>query len=860
MGYASDLKAPAACPRRARTRTDGPVTARGERHPVACRLLVAILSLGSASLGASGCRRRPSAGALATTGELSGLVVNEDARPLVAVSLELGHDPPDGRVPLAATRTDKSGEFRIHKLPAGRFRLTARSHEYLRAALPVDIRPAQLSRVRLILGRGVPLAGTVEDERGSPVPLARILALPFARTEDAAAPVAATADAQGRFRVARLPPGAYRLLIEAPGLGTSAAGPVDAPDEAVRVVLAGISRAVVGRVMREGRTVAGARVTLAGEGLSEVRRGETDTQGGFAFAGLGPGTYTLGASVGGWVSGFMPVVITERALLPKNKATAVTLDLRAALFLRGAAVDESRRGIAGAQVLIDSIPATGLVESPSTDGKGNWSSGALPPGTYRMEARKAGFVCARTLRMQLGAEPPTKPIDSSGGVAAAPGAASAIGDEVRLELLRTGELRGRIVDACGAPLRDARVRNQLASAEDLGVIFAPLPMAAEAAALPMAHVLVSGYAARKPARGGGGGGALGEPSGDTLSDDEGRFRMTDVPPGRVRLEIVRAGSVPLRTAASTLAPGQTRDLGTIRLQAAMPLTGHVLDGDGVAVPGALLTATASTRAGAAESLDFFAATDDAGAFSLPLPPGQFRVGVTAAGKRPSALTVDIGAAAITPVTFRLSSAVDTTTVAIDGVVKDVQGRPLAGATIALLVAPPGGQDQDAASRPASALTPPTRSDAGGHFRLDASLPGEVAAFIEVSHPLYPRVRHPLTDARIEGDHGTLAVEVPIPGAIRGEVHERVTGGPVPYFEVQASGPDGARSHFPEAPRSRRGPSRTSDVFQFQLTKLLPGRWTLRVTGPGHEPLERIIDVPSAGTAGDFSVRDLRIEL
>ena len=104
----------------------------------------------------------------------------------------------------------------------------------------------------------------------------------------------------------------------------------------------------------------------------------------------------------------------------------------------------------------------------------------------------------------------------------------------------------------------------------------------------------------------------------------------------------------------------------------------------------------------------------------------------------------------------------------------------------------------------------------------------------------------------------MVIQLPVPGAVLGEVHERVTGAPVPRFEVEAVGPNSGMARYPAA--GRRADGHRGDPFRFHLGPLAPGEWTIRARAPGYAPVERRVQVPAAGTIGEPSVQDLRLDL
>jgi protocatechuate 3,4-dioxygenase beta subunit len=593
----------------------------------------------------------------AETHDLIGTVVDPDDRPLGGVTLELGNDPPDGRIPMAIAHTDAAGAFGLRRIPPGAFRLTASRRGSVTAALHVDVGARDDAHgahpIRMVLVPAVALAGTVEDAVGAPVPLARVLVLADSGAQGAVVPTRA-ADARGHFRFDGLAAGVYRLLIEAPGLGTSVTSHVAVPDESVRVVLPGESRFIRGRVVHDGSPVLGARVLLAGETLPEPRRTETDAEGFFIFGGLGPGTYALRADSGGLVS----LVLTDVVLDRLDRRTAdVAVVLGPGLFLRGQVRDDAGQPVEGAEVSLDSVPSWGMVELVAADRHGAWATGALPAGRYQLEARRPGYVSRRMATVELG----TAPAAAAGSRAAGAGNPwSSVTHEVPLELVRTAELRGRVVDEAGAPVSGARVEPQLADLEELGVISTPLPLAAEAAALPV------GLAAPRAAIAGGAGpraGAASIGAGSVVTGEDGRFCLTGLGPGQLRVAISQVEATPFRTSPLDLGPGQRHDLGDIALHRAIRLSGRVVGADGSPVAGARVSASLTSTPGVADAstptppasatatapvagpglrsgsgLDFFTVTDEAGRFSLPLRRGAFRV-IASAPRQPVAVAL-----------------------------------------------------------------------------------------------------------------------------------------------------------------------------------------------------------------------------
>lgn len=289
------------------------------------------------------------------------------------------------------------------------------------------------------LDPGVALEGRVVDGRRQPVPGAEV----WIGGGHEPWP-AAVSGADGQFRVAHAPR-EWDVVLARTGTLAGRAVRGTAP----LVVVANPAREVTGTVRDlKGAPLPGARVSLlGGEGAPFA---VTDAQGRYALVAIAPGTYTLFAARAGYVD-----TRVDRGEFVLRAAGPAGRDfiLTPLPVLDGRVEDEARRPVAGALVTfgLQGVPhlyAPDPYRGMDLGGGGTRTSSdgtfslALPysgpPAGWAAEMAprplvvlKTGFAAAR-VRLS---EPPARP--------RAP---------LVVTLLRGVELRGRTVDASGAPL------------------------------------------------------------------------------------------------------------------------------------------------------------------------------------------------------------------------------------------------------------------------------------------------------------------------------------------------------------------------------------------------------------------------
>lgn len=591
----------------------------------------------------------PGAITLPPPDSLTGQVRDGGGAALAGALVWAGHDP--GRF----TRTDASGryvlpagvaeEIRVQAHAAG---FVARGRAFKSAAFGGEI--------VLVLPPALTLRGRVVDAAGGGVADAQLMAVvqgarPAMIRLDGAEARGET-DSEGRFVLAGLTPGVYSLTTNGAGFGTAAHAielPNDGQQEALEIVLAA-GRLVVGRVVDlEERPLEGIvvrlRATAGGEEEEEedAYTATSDADGIFKLHGL-PGE-TLDVLARG--RAVAPLAVRGVQVAPGSGPVDLgTLVLAPGASLAGRVVDPSGAVVAAAEVWIIDTPEQAArwrregVEGEAgavADAQGRFLAEGLEPGReVGLYVDGPGFLPT----VAWGLTPPL----------AAP---------LEVTLLPAAQVHGEVVDEAGTPIAGAEISMHGAPPDDAAAAakvaeadgrfyaatsdeegrftvedvavgafqieayaagFVPAPLQDLVIAEPREvagprFVLARGAvltgqvmdANLEPVAGARV--RLGRPQGE--SDEEGRYQVAGIPPGRQAVEVFHPGFNRLYEALDIEPGGATVDF---VLEGGHRVAGYVVDGSSLPVSEVVVILEPADDDGVGETYE--AHSDAEGAFSF----------------------------------------------------------------------------------------------------------------------------------------------------------------------------------------------------------------------------------------------------
>jgi len=563
---------------------------------------------------------------------VQGVVLDVTDSPVGGAVVMLSSSPP------RTALSNENGEFAFGGLLSGPYTLAARAEAGVAGPLAAQaaaspevvtlrLRPAALVAVNVLVADGLkPLEAASIELRGIEIRAGR-------------------SDAKGRVLFPSVVPGTYRAAAWAPGFARAMAHlyvpAASTPGAVVAEITVRLRRgAPVSGTVRdsEGRPVARALVSYLGTGdpwaAPDLERDgvETSADGRYQLAAVPAGTYRFLAKS----SDSAPSTSAPLTLDGERPRDGVDITLAAGALLAGQVVTSDAKPVAQARVTITDLRAgrpTAELRRVVCDGEGRFEARGLRRGEVSVFAESEGAT-GSVLRLDLGK----------------------LGEkrDLLLTLDSTGAISGLVVTPAGEPIAKVSV----------GVVRKEADHGASLARLVL--------------RGGGRGGATDRLAAPALTDAAGRFTLRGLAEGRYRLRAEPAGGGPFSAAGLRHGGGPSAQVvaatGDREVRLVLPAAGGVRGK--VVRPGGSPVTTFTVALSRSSAATPFTAAD--GSFLIEdQAPGQRELFVSGADFEIVQRVVTIKAGEVADV----GTITVTPSRAINGVVRDPAGAPVAGATV-----------------------------------------------------------------------------------------------------------------------------------------------------------------------------------
>jgi protocatechuate 3,4-dioxygenase beta subunit len=388
------------------------------------------------------------------------------------------------------------------------------------------------------------IEGVVLDPKGAPVPEADV------ELSSAAGGVSRTqTEVDGRFVTQALPLDLYDVRVTASGFALGSAQGVAPGGPVVKVVLARGGSLVGRAVGPDGQGVA-ATLHVGGAGFFPPRVVLADDAGAFEVRGLPAGSYQVLAFAGDLGSAW-PVEVAVRGPdapspveVPMRQGHTLRLRIQGGVVSVGGGADTAV-AVEGALVTLASEPLHVLALYDVSDSRGEVSFRGLPAGRYFLGVRAPGFLSDTPRWVEVPSP-----------------------DVTAITLGRGVTVEGQALDRDGRPVSGAKATAYVTTTEGAFWIISD-------DRLGVLHRLV------RPD-----GLPIGPPPRRWLTNAEGRFSISGLPPGEVSLEVSKSGLIPARTAKASLREGELSGGHTLTLLPGVGVQGELRGPDGGPVAGA----------------------------------------------------------------------------------------------------------------------------------------------------------------------------------------------------------------------------------------------------------------------------------
>jgi uncharacterized GH25 family protein len=304
--------------------------------------------------------------------------------------------------PTASATCDADGKASVPGLMPGTYRVRAAAQGYATQTksgvlLAPDAAPAP---VRLVLGPGHRLEGTLTDEKGKPVGGANVIAALGESWSIGFDKWASQTSEKGAYSLDGLAAGRMTIYVERKGKPLLLVGNVGVPDTTrydIRLRPGGTIRGTT--VDEEGKPVAGAEVRMAMQNSWSPMAATTDKEGKFELADVpaGPIAYfRIDAK------GYMPYPDPSAPAAGQGESLHENaVMVRDVILRRGLAAElhviaaDTNEALAGCEVTLYVVKQWGDASQPwkaTTDKEGLAKFGGLVPGNYLVVLRAPGYV------------------------------------------------------------------------------------------------------------------------------------------------------------------------------------------------------------------------------------------------------------------------------------------------------------------------------------------------------------------------------------------------------------------------------------------------------------------------------------